>query len=239
VARLTGSLKRVISPDRRRGLRAWAHRLRHPAWLGTLRRTSPVSRNWGWDRGTPVDRFYIEHFLEAHRGEIHGQVLEVLNNNYTVRYGRDVTRSDVLDIDAGNPAATVIADLADPSGLPEGRFDCFILTQTLQYIYDLPAAVRSCHRVLRPGGVLLVTVPALSRIDKVPGQDYWRFTVTACARLFGEVFGAGNVAVRSHGNVLTALAFLSGMAHEELRRNELDVNDPHFPLVIVVRAVKG
>ena len=44
--------------------------------------------------------------------------------------------------------------------------------------------------------------------------------------------------MRSFGNVLAAIAFLAGLAAEELRPEELDVNDPDYQAVIVVRAVK-
>ena len=116
-------------------------------------------------------------------------------------------------------------------GLPSDTFDCFILTQTLQYIYRADAAIRHAHRVLQPGGVLLATVPAVSRVAYPPevAPDYWRFTAAACSKLFGEAFGPDQVTVRAHGNVLTCIAFLAGMALEELKRAELDADDPLFP----------
>src|SRR5215218_5304989 len=87
-------------------------RLRRPAWLGTIRRTTPLSDHWGRDRGTPIDRYYIERFLAAERSTIRGRVLEVLNAEYTERFGTGVERSDVLDIDSSNTTATIVADLA-------------------------------------------------------------------------------------------------------------------------------
>jgi SAM-dependent methyltransferase len=149
--------------------------------------------------------------------------------------------ADVLDADARNPQATVIADLAAADNVPANSYDCFILTQTLQLIYDTRAALRHAARVLRPGGVLLVTVPVVSRV--LPNveflRDYWRFTEASCAALFGEQFGPTQVTVRGRGNVLSSIAFLAGMAHEELTRRELETDDPAFPLVVTVRAVKA
>jgi SAM-dependent methyltransferase len=147
-------------------------RLRRPAWLGTLRRTAPLSDHWGRDRGTPIDRYYIERFLSEERSPIRGRVLEVLNADYTERFGVSVESTEVLDIDASNPAATIIADLAAADGVPDEAFDCFVLTQTLQYVYDLQSAVRHAHRVLRPGGTVLCTVPTVSRISR--GTLRWR-----------------------------------------------------------------
>ena len=247
-ARMLARLRALIPLEQRRrllrqqkSLRQRLRRRTQPAWLGTMRRTAPLSQHWGADRGTPVDRYYIERFLQAHRGDIHGHVLEIKDHTYTDRFGRDVTRGEVLDIDPANTEATLVADLASADGIPADQFDCFVLTQTLQFIYDTHAALRHAHRILRPGGVLLATLPSVSRIDRKSGldTDYWRFTVASCTRVFGDIFGAEQVSVCSYGNVLTAMAFLTGIAAEELSRRELEVNDAYFPLIIAVRAVKG
>ncbi|HVG01029.1 MAG TPA: methyltransferase domain-containing protein [Chloroflexia bacterium] len=148
-------------------------------------------------------------------------------------------RSDILDIDPTNANATIIADLAAAGAVPPGTFDCFVLTQTLQFIYDTRAAVGHIHRILKPGGVLLTTVPAVSRIGRsLKSTDYWRFTPASCRQLFAEEFGAEQTTVFAYGSVLTGVAFLSGMAQEELSRRELDAHDEYFPVVVAVRAVK-
>jgi SAM-dependent methyltransferase len=214
--------------------------LRHPALLGTIRRTTPLSDHWGRDRGTPVDRYYIEHFLAGARDVIRGRVLEVMNADYTRRFGTAVERSDVLDVDPANPSASIVADLANADDVPTATFDCFILTQTLQYIYDMRFAVEHAHRILRPGGTLLCTVPTVSRIARRElDSEYWRFTAAACTRLFGDVFAGGIVDVRARGNVLSAVAFLVGMAREELSPRELDSDDPFFPVIVTVQARKA
>jgi SAM-dependent methyltransferase len=217
-----------------------AQRLRHPAWLGTIRRTTPLSNHYGRDRGTPVDRYYIEQFLAAEQAAIRGRVVEVLNREYTERFGAAVDSSDVLDIDRGNRDATIVADLAAADDVPTAGFDCFILTQTLQYVYDLEAAVGHAHRMLRPGGTLLCTVPVVSRIDRSElGSEYWRLTAAACSRLFGDAFGPSNVVIRERGNVLAAVAFLVGMAAEELSERELERDDPFYSILVTVRATKA
>lgn len=224
-----------MSQHRLRNLSRWIHRL--AAGYATMHQTEPLSDCWGHDRGTPLDRFYIEQFLESHRQEIRGHVLETEDRYYTDDYGCDVERSEVLDINPSNPEATIVADLQSADAIPSNHFDCFILTQTLQYVYHLQAAVEHCHRVLRPGGVLLATVPAVSRIDPAI-VDYWRFTTASCSALFGGVFGAENVTVHSYGNVLAAIASLSGWAQEEMSASELSANDSYFPIIIAVHAVK-
>jgi SAM-dependent methyltransferase len=226
--------------ENRNRLRQRRARLRRPAWLGTLRRTSPLSDHWGRDRGTPVDRYYIERFLDEHRGAITGAVLEVMNADYTKRFGSGVVRSDVLDLEPDNPAATLTADLASADGIEADRFDCFILTQTLQYVFDLEAAVRHVHRILRQGGSVLCTVPVVSKIGRQQlDSEWWRVTPAGCRAIFERAFGPGAVEARGRGNVLTCVAFLVGMAAEELKPRELETDDPQFPLIVTVRATKA
>lgn len=214
-------------------------RLRRPVFFGTLRRTTPLSNHWGFDRGTPIDRFLIEAFLDRHREDVTGRVLEVGDDRYTQRFGHDVTASDVLDAREENDRATIVGDLGEPASLPRERYDCVILTQTLQYVFDVRAAVTSIERLLAPGGVVLATVPALGRVDATVGVelDCWRFTPTSVRRIFAA--GFGELKVGAHGNVLLASAFLFGVAAEELRRSELEANDPLFPVVVTVRARKS
>jgi SAM-dependent methyltransferase len=229
-----------IPPNRRISVQQRLKRIYRPAWLGTLRTTKPLSDDWGFDRGTAVDRYYIEGFLEHNRQDIHGHVLEVKDRCYTERFGIAVEASDILDIDANNPRANVVADLSQAHSIPSNAYDCFILTQTLQLIYDVRAAIFHAHRILRPGGVLLLTVPSVSRIVHDYGlrTDYWRFTVASCQRLFEEAFGT-QVTCRSCGNVLASIAFLTGLAFQELSVHELEAHDDYFPLIITVRAFKS
>ena len=206
--------------------------------MGDLRRYTPISRCFGFDRGLPIDRYYIEGFLARHASDVRGRVLEIKDDVYTVRFGDDrVSRCDVLDIDGSNPVATIMGDLTTAAHIPSQTFDCIILTQTLQLIYDTRAAVSTLYRILKPGGVLLATVPGITKIE----QDcpwYWSFTQLSAERLFGELFQNGRIAVKSYGNVFAAETFLQGLSVEDLRQEELDYEDPDYPVTITVRAVK-
>ena len=219
-------------------LRQRVRRFVRPASLGTLHSVKPLSDHWGFDRGLPVDRYYIEGFLEAHRGDICRRVLEVGDSRYTDRFGSSIERKDILDIDPLNPRATIVCDLSLADSIPSDQFDCILMVQTLQYIYDVRAAVAEAYRILRPGGVLLATVPALQKIDLKYPADYWRFTTASCSRLFCSAFGADEVSIRSYGNVLTSMAFLTGMVSQDLSRRELEFQDALFPVCILIRAVK-
>jgi glycosyltransferase involved in cell wall biosynthesis len=209
--------------------------------FGDLRRVTPISREFGFDRGRPVDRYYIERFLAAHAADIAGRVLEVGDDTYTQRYGGPrVARADVLHVHAGNPRATLVGDLTVPGVLPENAFDCIVFTQTLHLIYDLHAAADRLYRALAPSGVLLLTVPGITPVDRGEWGStwFWSFTAPAVERLFGRLFGAEKIQVETHGNVLAATAFVQGLAAEELTLKELDVQDAAYPVTIALRAVK-
>ena len=233
----------------RRGItstRRWFKRKILPAGgirFGNLRRLDPISDNWGFDRGLPIDRYYIESFLEKQAGDIHGRTLEFSNNTYTVRFGGDrVKQSDVLDNQADNPAATLVADLSRNNDLPGSAFDCIICTQTLPFIYDLRPAIENLYRILKPGGTLLVTLPGISRIsphDMERTGDYWRFTDAAARKLFSEHFSEEQLHISVYGNVLAATGFLQGLARQELTPAELNHRDNNFQVLIAVRAVKA
>jgi SAM-dependent methyltransferase len=208
-----------------------------------LRSLTPVSRLFGTDRGTPIDRYYIENFLATSAHLIRGRVMEVGDPTYTRQFGSDrVTHSDVLHAVAGNRKATLVGDLATGEGIPTAAFDCIILTQVLPFLMDVPGAVRTCARALKPGGVVLATVPGISQISRYDMDrwgDYWRFTSLSAQRLFDNAFPGGVVAVEPFGNVLIATAFLQGMALHEVTQDELDHRDADYEVIITIRATKG
>ena len=209
--------------------------------FGDLRRTRPLSRVFGSDRGQPIDRHYIEGFLDRHRSDVRGRVLEIGDDAYTRQFGgAAVARSDILHVAPDNPRATYVGDLSDAPQLPSGAFDCIVLTQTLHLIYDVRAAVATIHRILAPGGVALVTVPGISQIEdgEWGGGWLWSFTAASLRRRFVGSFPAEAVDVESHGNVLAAVAFLHGVAYEEMAPAEIDRHDPLYPVIVALRAVK-
>ena len=206
---------------------------------GDLKRLSPISDNFGSDRGTPLDRYYIERFLAQYTTDVHGRVLELADNHYTRRFGGTrVQRSDILSVEATNPKATFVGDLTHSNVIPEATFDCIIFTQALQYIFDLRAAVTTLNRALKPGGVLLVTVPGLTKMEEKLWPWYWAFTEAALRRLLADQFGEDAVSVEVHGNIFAATAFLYGIALEELDVSDLNANDSAYPVTVAARAIK-
>lgn len=210
--------------------------------FGDLRRTTPISADFGYARGGPVDRYYIEGFLTRHASDIRGRVLEVGDATYTHRYGGSrVDRADVLHIDPSAPGATFVGDLADGSMLPPAAFDCIVLTQTLHLVFDYMAALRTLERILVPGGVLLLTVPGISNVACDEWGDTWSYSFTdhALGRACDVVFGSGRAVTESHGNVLASVAFLHGLGRDELTRAELDEQHVEFSIVNAVRVTKA
>ena len=211
--------------------------------FGQLRRLQPITRDYGSSRGLEIDRYYIEKFLSAHTADIRGHVLEIKHNTYTRRYGGErVTKSDVLHKVEGNPDATIVADLSNAGHLPSDTFDTIIFTQTLQFIYDIRSTVATLYRILKPDGVLLATASGIAQISREDFEmwgEYWRFTSLSARLLFEEVFPQTNVSIQSYGNVLAAISFLEGLSVEDLKKKELDVQDPNYELLIAVRAVKA
>lgn len=209
--------------------------------VGRVRSSTPLSVNWGYDRGTPIDRYYIERFLDRHASDVRGRLLEVQEDDYSRRFGGDrVTGQDILNIDDSNPKATIIGDLADAHTLPEDRFDCILLTQTLHLVFDMKAAIANVHRALRPGGIVLITVPGITPLDRVEFLDgwYWSLTAPALQRLLCGPFPSENVLVETHGNLYAATAFLHAAAVEEVSKRKLDRFDRAFPVTVAARAVK-
>lgn len=197
---------------------------------------SPLSPCYGYDRGTPVDRPYIDDFLTVHADLIRGDAAEIKDDTYLRRHGADrLTSVTIIDVDRGNPSATLHADLAAPDSVPPRRFDCIVLTQTLQLLPDPARTIRTLERALRPSGTLLVTVPSVARISPSGGdEDRWRITPAGLRQLFTGWTGA--VTVTGYGNLRTCLAALLGEAAEDLAPGQLEHRDPNFPLIACAAA---
>jgi SAM-dependent methyltransferase len=207
--------------------------------LRAIMPSSPISEDWGLDRGHAIDRFYIEAFLARHSADIRGCVLEVQSPRYTRLFGKsNVTKSDVLDLSPDNPQATIIADLTNAPHMESEVFDCVIVTQTLQLIFDVRGAINTLHRVLSPGGVLLVTVPGITKQDRFYTW-YWSFFPEAVHSILLNHFAPENIRVESLGNLRTCMAFLAGLAQEDLSSSDFVGMDANYPLTIGARAVKS
>ena len=204
------------------------------ARFGDLARTEPLGR-WGYERGTPVDRWYIGRWLQEQARHVTGHALEVKEDLYSSELGASTV--EVLDIDVDNPRATLVGDLCEPGVLPTDGYDVAIVTQTLQFVADPAAAVRHLLGALRPGASLLLTVPCLSRVDGP--ADRWRWTPAGTHDLLDSCAPGRPREVRGLGNGLAGRAFLFGLAAEDLPTGALDPADPALPLLVAARVEAG
>ena len=236
------------SKNPKHGIRRFLSRFKHFLFLRRylfkyLLPLNPVSREFGYERGTPLDRYYIDHFFEKHRDSIRGDVLEVGDSTYTDRFSAQVKSTAILHYEKEvSGYATIVGDMEHPETLPRDRFDCFICPQTFHFIYELDIGVKSAYQVLKKGGVLLATFPCISQgsVGKQESwKEYWRFQEASLIRGFSSVFGKSSVEVTTYGNVLVAASFLYGFSWEEIPKTHLDYIDPAYPFLITVKAVKG
>jgi hypothetical protein len=215
---------------------------RKPVRFDDFLTTWPVSRKFGLDRGTPIDRYYIESFLNENKHFIQGRVLEIAESTYSKQFGSQITACEILHYDHSNKKATIIGDLTDEVSLPEEKIDCFICTQTLNFIFDVKKAIEGSWKLLKKEGTFLGTVSGISQISRYDMDrwgDYWRFTDLSICRLFENVFGEGNVEVKIFGNALAATAFLKGLAVDDMPDTKLlDITDSDYQVTIGIRAIK-
>jgi len=214
--------------------------LKKPKWHN-LRSLEPVSKSFGYYRGTPIDRIFIEDFLSKQANSITGKTLEIAEDHYSKKFGVNVENYGILHVTAENPNATIVGDLTDISTLPENQVDCFICTQTLNFIYDFKKAIQGGRHLLRKNGVMLTTVSGISQVSRFDMDrwgDFWRFNTLSMLTAFEEVFGKGQVEVDFYGNVLTATSLLQGITAEELTKEELFFKDKDYQVTIVIKATK-
>jgi SAM-dependent methyltransferase len=199
-----------------------------------LTSVKPVSDMFGVDRGQPIDRYYIESFLKAECQNQNPELtLEVGDDSYSNLYFGQAEH-EILDFSKG-------MDLTKTGSIKREAYDVFICTQTLNFIYDIRAAIQGCYDLLKKDGILLATVAGnisqISRYDMDRWGDYWRFTELSITRLFKEVFG-DKVETRLYGNCMAATAFIQGLAVEDIDSKLLNECDPDYSIVIGIVAVK-
>lgn len=196
--------------------------------------TMPVSRKFGMDRGGAIDRYYIEHFLEDKSSLIRGNCIEIAENTYTLRYGKQVKNADVLHVEGWGDHA-VKGNLETGEGISEDQYDCAIITQTLMFIFDIKEAAKNIYKMLKKGGHALITVSGISQISRYDADlwgSYYSFHEDAVNKLFIPFFGAENVKIETYGNVKTACAMLCGLCQEDLKEEDFEIVDKDYPVII-------
>jgi hypothetical protein len=230
------TLKAALGPRHTTRLRCLVRGRRFPRW-GNLRSLEPFSSEWGLDRGTPIDRYFGDRFFEENRSLITGKALEIQNPVYTGRYGVGVRQADSIDIDA-KFGPKIVCDLAKADEvIPDNTYDCFLLPYTLIVVKGLEPALRNAMRVVKPGGWILATTSVLTPV-LAEYPEYWRMTEEGWKDVLARVWPGSEPEVRTHGNCVTAVASILGLAQEELEHEELHRNDPRFPVLISIKCRK-
>ena len=233
-------IKITISRRLSTSSRQYLRRFIKPLWLSKIKDPlSPISDYCGFERGRPLDRYYIDKFIKENQSSIKGFILEFLEPEYASVYAEPTSKIETMDIDITNKSATIIGDIRNAYNIQSSYFDCIIATQLLQFIDDLDASLSELIRILKPGGVMLISVPSVSRIDPIAGVDgdYWRFTCSSLTYLLTKHKDV-TFTINSAGNLYAIGISLLGGTVEDANVAKLSYNDQNFPLVIFAKVSK-
>src|SRR6478672_9102903 len=97
----------------------------------------------------------------------------------THHFAIDISPEDSVDI-VGDARLIPLAD---------GTVDAVLCTQVIEHIPEPVPVIREIHRVLRPGGTLILSVPAIFPQHGAPG-DYWRYMPDGLAWMLRDFRGA-------------------------------------------------
>ncbi len=201
----------------------------------------PYSRIFGLDRGTAIDRFFIEDFLNKNSNLIIGNILEFGDDRYISKYATKINNSIVF----GGKGQNIITksfniDLTNLSELNSylNYFDCIIATNVLNFIFDFDTAIKNLSKIIKADtGTCLITVSGLTSISKFDYErwgDYWRFNDLSMALIFKKYFS--NVDIDFYGNSKLAAAFILGLSKEEIPYNLFQKKDHEYQITIVIKA---
>jgi len=197
-------------------------------------RVLPISRTFGAERGTPIGRYYIDLFLKKHSTAVKGRCLEFGGATYK-SYFPHAGQYEVISIKEG-PGIDYVGDVHNLSSLPVGIFDSIICTQVFEHLSHPHIAAKSLYSMMKPGGVLLFTVPFINNIHYSP-TDFYRFTPYGCRLILEEVGFVINE-IDYGGNSLVSVGSLLGLVAEDFSKEELSIKDPIYPYNNLIKAIK-
>ena len=200
-----------------------------------------IGSDWGYRRGTPVGRVYIDMFLNKYRECIRGDIMEVAETTYSERFCQKNDTTSFTAIHVEKKEGCRQANLETGEGFYKEEFDTMIITQTLAYIYNLNEVINTIYRSLKQGGHCFVTVTDIGHMGSIETEKYgafWGFHRAGIAKLFTEVFGENNVMIESYGNLKTVVAQLYGICAEDLDKKIINKKDDRYPMIIGIVARK-
>ncbi|MBW4635650.1 MAG: class I SAM-dependent methyltransferase [Iphinoe sp. HA4291-MV1] len=203
--------------------------------LGDLRRRFPICPLFGFTRGTPIDRYYLDKFIGEIREQVAGNVLEVggVLRNREVYQFYNATEYQTLDIFASS-GVTLVGDVHDPETIRPESLDAVVIFNVLEHCHNPWVVVKNIYSWLKVGGQCFCMVPSAQKLHDVPG-DYWRPLPDGMKQLFQD-FSQQKLHV--YGNPLTVVASFMGISAEELSLQELDDFHPDYPVATCMIAMK-
>src|SRR3989344_169049 len=153
-----------------------------------------------------VRRHFIDNFFFSKSNLYSGKIIDIGGKKKNKRglfdiskFGTEVT---YVNID-GSTEPDIIAD-ASSIPLPDETFDLAIIAELLEHVPDPVAVLREAHRLIKPGGKILVTIPFMVGIHGDP-QDFARYTPTFLEKASREA-GFNGVEIETHGTIFAVAA---------------------------------
>jgi SAM-dependent methyltransferase len=202
---------------------------------GSLGAYVPISTGFGFERGTPIDRYYLNRFIEEVRSQVRGVVIEIggsLNNRtvYNFVNAREYHAMDLIQ----RPDVDIVGNAEDPAAFPASSIDSVIAFNVLEHCREPWVVIDNALLWLKPGGALFCMVPNAQRIHKMPG-DYWRPLPQAVSWMLRRF---STHQLRVYGNPIALVASFMGIASEEVPRRDLDFFNPDYPVATCAVAIK-
>ena len=198
-----------------------------------------VANDFGFNRGSPVDRFYIDKFFAKNSQIVTGKCLEFGDTSYIVKYGKLVSKKVTFNYcDVSSMAGDeLMGDISNIDSLPSGLFDCILCVNVLNFIYDTPSALLGLKKLLNSSGRIILTVAGpsahISRYDMDRWGDYWRMTDKALMNLVQDA-GFHVEKSETFGNPYSCSAQLNGLSVEDLIEEKIIPTHPDYQLLVAL-----
>lgn len=200
----------------------------------------PISRRFGSEFGTPIDRVYIERFIREQSQYIRGTVMEIAEDKYARAYQSQISEMQILHVN-GWGGKVIKGNFATGEGIVPNSIDCLICTQTLLFIYDLKNSIKNIYALLKEGGTALITVPGITQVSLYDYRNwgqYWSFTELSLRKLLQQFFADEKIEIKVYGNVKTAVGFLYGVCAETLSDSDFAYDDIQYQVIMGARVIK-
>lgn len=122
----------------------------------------------------------------------------LLNESQIVYHGIDIEGAKHFDYN--NPEITYFNGEDIP--FSDEKFDALICTEVLEHVENYQKLINEMHRVLKPNGTAIITIPWSARYHYVP-YDFYRYTPSSLKKMFGAF---KEIAISPRGNDVSAIA---------------------------------